>query len=348
MIIRYDGWRNKNGEIGDKTAVVWRCQKCGIESRSRYGMIRTYIGGTEICRMCTRWGPPRTTKQVKLKYPCILKALTFDKRGGIYSGSIILAKCRSCRVVQKTLFQHIVRIDGDWRCKSCARREQFNKKLLLPSNLPKEVAVQDIKTLGKNGSVVAHTKISTACFRCGRIFIRDWSNYTSNPNALCKSCVTGIRWESNEYREQYSRMMKRKWLEPKARDNFLKHRKDSGHFSGLHRRVKQLLDALGLTAFRSEQLVDKFRVDELCEERKIILEIYGDYWHFNPKLYGPEWETLRNGLKITATQKWEEDQKRLKRLNFLGYKVYIIWGKDFETDQKKCMEDFKEWLSSQD
>ena len=85
------------------------------------------------------------------------------------------------------------------------------------------------------------------------------------------------------------------------------------------------LDELG---FISEQQILRYFVDELNEEKKVIVEIYGDHPHANPVKYGPDYLVRLIGQSYTASEKWEMDEIRKQRLESAGYKVFVIWESD--------------------
>lgn len=69
--------------------------------------------------------------------------------------------------------------------------------------------------------------------------------------------------------------------------------------------------------------------DYVHEQNKSILEIYGDYWHCNPKhpIFGnPLW--YHPDLKMTAKERWDIDAKRTQIIEDQGYNVLIVWEMD--------------------
>jgi len=96
--------------------------------------------------------------------------------------------------------------------------------------------------------------------------------------------------------------------------------------SGLSERVKQHLPS----SFKSEQYIEQFRVDEVDEENKITLEVYGDYWHANPNVYQPNAKINRGKMFIPAEEVWKLDKKREQCLESKGYRVVIVWQKDWK------------------
>lgn len=68
------------------------------------------------------------------------------------------------------------------------------------------------------------------------------------------------------------------------------------------------------------------------DHKKCLLEINGDYWHANPKIY-KETDTFHNG--ITAKQIWERDAKFKDCLDGTEWKLYYLW----EYDIKRMTDD---------
>lgn len=76
------------------------------------------------------------------------------------------------------------------------------------------------------------------------------------------------------------------------------------------------------------------RPDILIEDKKIVIEIYGDYWHANPKIYKEKdifYIFKRNGQ--TAREIWEHDKIRKCHIESFGYKVIELWESDIENEE---------------
>lgn len=67
-----------------------------------------------------------------------------------------------------------------------------------------------------------------------------------------------------------------------------------------------------------------------------IIEIYGDYWHCNPEIYNEFY--YHKQIKKTSKEIWEHDKERINILKNEGYKVIIIWEKDWKKDKNKQIE----------
>lgn len=61
-----------------------------------------------------------------------------------------------------------------------------------------------------------------------------------------------------------------------------------------------------------------------------IVEVFGDYWHCNPKFYSEDF--INHKLHMTAGERWKQDATRLSSLKSLGYTVLVVWERD-------CIED---------
>ena len=146
------------------------------------------------------------------------------------------------------------------------------------------------------------------------------------------------RWLQNDYRlkmmnvefSKEERIRRSAWLKernkvPEFREKWFRSCKN--RLSKLHQKLRyeMNLDELG---FISEQQILRYFVDELNEEKKVIVEIYGDHPHANPVKYGPDYLVRLIGQSYTASEKWEMDEIRKQRLESAGYKVFVIWESD--------------------
>lgn len=110
-----------------------------------------------------------------------------------------------------------------------------------------------------------------------------------------------------------------------------------GKLSKLHQRfrIELELDKLG---FVSEQIIGNRLVDELHPERKIVIEINGDYIHANPKRFKAEDIIRIPGEAYTAQEKWKRDQCKLEYLRNKGYRVYVVWESDVLEHWKELLK----------
>jgi len=105
-----------------------------------------------------------------------------------------------------------------------------------------------------------------------------------------------------------------------------------------------------LPDYEPNKRVGKYKPDYVNSRTKHIIEVYGDYWHCNPKTFSENF--YHNQLKKFAKEKWQEDNERVKYLESLGYKVTIIWESDLKAAiadyKKKYMEEINESTTKED
>jgi len=133
-----------------------------------------------------------------------------------------------------------------------------------------------------------------------------------------------------------------KWLKEKNQDSKFREKNFKNHknrLSKLHQQIREKLD-LGNLGFVSEQRVLKYFVDELNENKKIIVEIYGDYPHANPKKYSQDFVVRLYGQSFTAAEKREQDLLRKSKLEEAGYTVIVVWESDDVEDKKKEIHNY--------
>lgn len=75
--------------------------------------------------------------------------------------------------------------------------------------------------------------------------------------------------------------------------------------------VYRALDTLGITYQRQIPLFEKFVVDVLIPERKLVIEVFGRYWHEMPKIK-------------------KKDASKKKYLEKCGYAVVELWDFDIK------------------
>lgn len=80
-------------------------------------------------------------------------------------------------------------------------------------------------------------------------------------------------------------------------------------------------------------------VDIFIEDRKIVIECYGDFWHANPQLYKSTDIFNTWSGTMTAQEIWKKDAERVKQIESFGFSVYIVWEKDYHSNKQSCERD---------
>ncbi len=78
----------------------------------------------------------------------------------------------------------------------------------------------------------------------------------------------------------------------------------------------------------------RHQADLMIEPHKII-EVFGDYWHFNPKHYDGESVQKKSGKNVKVKDVWKYDKYVIDGMRTQGYKVLVVW----ESELKDKLED---------
>lgn len=84
-----------------------------------------------------------------------------------------------------------------------------------------------------------------------------------------------------------------------------------------------------LIGYENNIQISYYNVDFLNRETNHIIEIHGDYWHCNPKIYPDDF--VHPYFKMTAKERRNLDQQRKEYLESLGYTVTVVWESDLNT-----------------
>lgn len=115
----------------------------------------------------------------------------------------------------------------------------------------------------------------------------------------------------------------------------------SGRFSKPHKQVSEYLSSLKIDHLNDYPgNFKKFNKDLsrmyspipdiYILEKNIVIEIYGDRWHMNPKFYNPTDVVQFFVGERTAVECWRYDKIRIDHLKSFGLEVMIIWESDIK------------------
>lgn len=77
-----------------------------------------------------------------------------------------------------------------------------------------------------------------------------------------------------------------------------------------------------------------YYLPDIVVDKKII-EYYGTFWHCDPREYKEDY--YNKSIGMTALEKWKFDENRINHFISKGYKVLIIWEKDYQENKEKCL-----------
>jgi len=97
--------------------------------------------------------------------------------------------------------------------------------------------------------------------------------------------------------------------------------------SKVHRLVYEQIEKQHSDAMIEHWLGDAQKsVDIFIPSQKKVIEVYGTYWHCDPRKYSKDY--FNKSVKMTAEEMWKRDEVRVKFLEALGYTVEVVWESD--------------------
>lgn len=94
--------------------------------------------------------------------------------------------------------------------------------------------------------------------------------------------------------------------------------------SKLESRFQEVLNSLNIK-YQNQFFVNRKSYDFKILDTMILIEIQGDFWHANPKIYESNDIINHPGKKIKANEIWIKDHKKKENANKYGYKVIYFW-----------------------
>lgn len=90
--------------------------------------------------------------------------------------------------------------------------------------------------------------------------------------------------------------------------------------------LKLLLEKMSYKT-KSQYRVENLRYDIFLIDYNTLIEYNGNYWHCNPELYTSDYFNKKKNM--FAWQIWEQDKLKKELAEKNGYKLFIIWERDF-------------------
>jgi len=195
-------------------------------------------------------------------------------------------------------------------------------------------ALGKIKYCSKKCRIMAsQRRVYFKCLICGKEY---WQHLAYSKTSVTCSVKCQKRWQSEIY----------------TKDTLVKKRlKKQGAESQRNQKKKRTLPEMIVETFLLENniafiqqftIADSFSADFYLPDFNCVLEVYGDYWHSNPSIYG------KNKKKLNETQiKIKERDRRRYRIITKEYHYYFykIWECDIKKDINKSMKKFLEYIN---
>lgn len=82
-------------------------------------------------------------------------------------------------------------------------------------------------------------------------------------------------------------------------------------------------------------------------EPNYLIEVNGDYWHGNPKLYKSNDLILKGSSKeFTVESKWKKDSEKILAAKNAKFKLLVIWELDWKINKIKEIDKIIKFIKS--
>ena len=99
-----------------------------------------------------------------------------------------------------------------------------------------------------------------------------------------------------------------------------------------HRQVSKVIRKLGYDVI-DEYYLENQPYDIYIKELNLIIEYYGDRWHYPKDTYSPDfWDKVKQRY---VWEKWVKDKNKRKYAKKCGYKIEVIWENKWKTLKNK-------------
>lgn len=156
-----------------------------------------------------------------------------------------------------------------------------------------------------------------SCQECGKEF---QSKRPSDKPKFCSTDCKHINWQKNVLHKTEKFITAQRNGNIKARLTKKETKPE--------RLVREKLEELGYVKnkdfYQEQGMFRKYIVDFYFPKKKLIIEVYGDYWHVNPNIY--------DGIKkpIPPERKYQllYDKEREAEFKKFNFKYFILWEND--------------------
>ena len=302
---------NRRFVMTKRIIAVCKCLKCNAEVNIFMSLEKAIKHGGPLCISCRKDDEKRKNKEYNDKI-----------RNSPDGQSLIKIGCRICGngCIIKKYKEKIHKRKGGPVCKDCCKKISSETMKNTQASFTKDQRIiyskmaRDAVSSEMRSSAVSKQwdnfrkdseKFKDICKRKSERMVKVWENYddeTKNHiiDAFCKSY--------GKSRSTSSDLLKNKMIESKVYDGFV-----------------------------SEEVFHGFVPDEINHDLKIIVEMYGDLYHCNPKRYKNPDQYI-TAIQRTVKEQWQRDRRRLACFYKHGYSVVVVWDGDFRKYPEREIE----------
>jgi len=94
------------------------------------------------------------------------------------------------------------------------------------------------------------------------------------------------------------------------------------------------------------KLSKSYHQADIVIEPNYVIEVFGDYWHCNPKKYDGESIHKTRGKEIKVKDQWKHDKYIINGMKKQGYKVLVVWESELEKELDKTTKKILKFAKS--
>lgn len=314
-----------------KTEVVVVCDNCNDNEyiTSNYNANKSK---EHTCNHCKKNRNKITVscESCQIVFQTTKTALNKSKSGNMFCSNICVGKYNSTQK-DKRKTKNCVICHEDYKVKQAHADKSVTCSNACQSKWQSNYLVGENANNYKGGS---RTK---PCNNCG-------IEYTSNSPSEHKT----RKYCSVECRQDYwskNTLVSSTFVKNRRRGNveYRKKMSEQNIETNPERLVREYLESCGLIKnkdfYQEQGFFGKYFTDFFLHERKLVIEVMGDYWHANPIIYGEG----KGKIPLSEQQIDRVSRDIQKKKDFLKYDFnYIeIWETDINKDLKNTMDKFK-------
>lgn len=145
---------------------------------------------------------------------------------------------------------------------------------------------------------------------------------------------------SNRTKEQQKLLYKnnpKDYIEKRRKAGLASAKSDKNYkMNKLEKKFQDILFGLG-HEFEYSVIINYMQFDFGNKDKRILIEINGDYWHGNPKFYGKN----KRQLNETQLNKKKIDKKKQSFAKEYGFKLLTFWEYDIYNNEENIVETLK-------
>lgn len=239
-------------------------------------------------------------------------------------------------MVKYKIYQNNEKWVGHRICPGC-------KKEIIQTALERCILIRNIRNLENREA------ICSSCNKKGKnnhFFGKNHSEKTKlqvSKSRIGKACGENNAMSKSEHRNSVSIALKEKYksgeldfLKKIQSDNAFKNQANgklkTAPISAAEKEIKKTLEDYEYVV-ESQFRIGSLKYDLFIRDKNILIEYNGDYWHCNPYKYKSDYFNKKK--QLFAKDIWNHDLKKKELAEKNGYKLFIIWERDFIFNKEK-------------